>query len=66
MNSIHPCSPATVPTGDRPDRRGLGVVTKEQEADKGRGQKNRQSLAEAVAKHSKDDYLRARRSGAWA
>jgi hypothetical protein len=41
-------------------------VTKEQEADKGRGQKNRQSPAEAVAKHSKDDYLRARRSGAWA
>jgi hypothetical protein len=24
----------------------------------GRGQKNRQSLAEAVAKHFKDDYLK--------
>lgn len=36
------------------------VVVWSYSVNKGRGQKNRQSLAEAIAKHFKDDYLRKR------
>ena len=34
------------------------IVVWSYSVNKGRGQKNRQSLAEAIAKHFKDDYLR--------
>lgn len=36
------------------------IVAWSYSVNKGRGQKNRQSLAEAIAKHFKSDYLRAR------
>ncbi len=38
-----------------------GAVVWSYSVNKGRGAKNRQSMAEAVAKHLKDEYLRPRR-----
>ena len=40
---------------------GAGVIAWSYSVNKGRGAKNRQSMAEAVAKHLKDDYLRKKR-----
>jgi len=37
---------------------GAGEVVWSYSVNKGRGEKNRQSMAEAIAKHFKDDYLR--------
>lgn len=39
------------------------VVVWSYSVNKGRGQKNRQSLAEAIAKHFKDDFLKQRYVG---
>jgi hypothetical protein len=36
---------------------GVGTVRWSYAVNKGRGQKNRQSMAEAIAKHFKDDFL---------
>ena len=38
-----------------------GEVVWSYSVNKGRGEKNRQSLAEAIAKHLKDDYLGKKR-----
>jgi hypothetical protein len=38
-----------------------GEVVWSYSVNKGRGEKNRQSMAEAIAKHLKDDYLKKRR-----
>jgi hypothetical protein len=38
-----------------------GEIVWSYSVNKGRGEKNRQSMAEAIAKHLKDDYLKKRR-----
>jgi len=40
---------------------GAGEVVWSYSVNKGRGEKNRQSLAEAIAKHLKDDYLQKKK-----
>jgi hypothetical protein len=39
-----------------------GEIVWSYSVNKGRGEKNRQSMAEAIAKHLKDDYLKKRRT----
>lgn len=38
-----------------------GIIVWSYSVNKGRGQKNRQSMAEAIAKHLNDDYLKKQR-----